>query len=66
MPSKEWRQYKELLSQEKEIIRFLDTDMPTEPYLLDRMQESAIQLKMIVETIDKYGTALDEAILKAS
>jgi hypothetical protein len=61
----EWRRFRELISNEKELARFLDTDMPTEPYILARMRETAEQLKRVVQTIDQYAAELDQAIKRA-
>lgn len=65
IPAPEWRQYRELLKDEKDLAEFLDTDMPTDPSVLDRMRETAEQLKLVVQTIDRYAGQLDEAIKKA-
>jgi hypothetical protein len=61
----EWRRFRELISNEKELARFLDTDMPTEPHVLARMRETAEQLKRVVQTIDQYAAELDQAIKRA-
>ena len=61
----EWRRFRELISNEKELARFLDTDMPTEPHVLARMRETAEQLKRVVQTIDQYAAELDQVIKRA-
>lgn len=61
----EWRRFRELISNEKELPRFLDTDMPTEPHVLARMRETAEQLKRVVQTIDQYAAELDQVIKRA-
>lgn len=62
MGGEEWRRYKELLRNEREHAMFLDIDMPTDPILLDRLQETAANLKKVVQTINKYAAELEEAI----
>jgi hypothetical protein len=65
MPGPEWRRYKQLLNDEKEVTGFLDTDMPSDPAVIDRLREIDEQLKRIIQTIDKYAGELDAAIKKA-
>jgi hypothetical protein len=62
----EWRRFRELISNEKELTRFLDTDMPTDPHVLDRMRDTAEQRRRVVQTIDQYAADLDQAIKRAS
>ena len=61
----EWRRFRELIKNEKDLARFLDSDMPTEPNQLSRMKDTAEQLKRVVQTIDEYAGELDQAIKKA-
>ncbi len=65
MPSEEWRAYKRLLDDEKMVIEVINADMPTEPYVIDRLHEVAETLQKIVTRIDERASALDDAIKKA-
>jgi len=65
MSSPEWHRYKQLLNDEKEVTNFLDTDMPTDPIVIDRLKEIDEGLKRIVTTIDQYAGELEAAKKKA-
>jgi len=58
----EWRQYRALLADEKELDAFLNTDMPTDPILLARLSETAEQLKLVIAMVDQYSAQLDQVI----
>jgi transcription termination factor NusB len=62
IPVPEWRAYKDLLSNEKELARFLNTDMPTDPDSIEKLREAAEQLKQVVQIIDENQAQLDNAI----
>jgi predicted nuclease with TOPRIM domain len=57
----EWRRYKELLRNERNIANFLSTSMPTAPCLLARMRETVSELREVVDLIDKCAEELDQA-----
>jgi hypothetical protein len=64
MSSPEWHRYKQLLNDEKQVANFLNTDMPTDPIIIDRLKEIDEELKRIVRTIDQYAGELEAATKK--
>jgi hypothetical protein len=65
MSSAEWRRYKELISNERDVAQFLDMDMPTDPYLHNRLHEVASRLRELIRIIDANAAELDKAIRRA-
>ncbi len=64
MPSEEWNKYKHLMDDKKMIIEVIDTDMPKDPYVIDRLRDVASKLEQIVNVIDKRGADINSLLQK--
>jgi len=64
MPSEEWNKYKHLMDDKKMIIEVIDTDMPTDPYVIDRLRVVASKLEQIVNVIDKRAADINSLLQK--
>lgn len=53
MPLEEWHKYTRLLDDEKMTIEVINSDMPTDPRVINRLREVAAKLEQGVNEIDK-------------
>jgi len=62
IPVPEWRRYNDLLHNEKELARFINIDMPTDPHDIEELRGAVEQLKKVIQIIDENQAQLDRAI----
>ena len=64
MSFEEWHKYTNLMGKEKMIIEVIDSQMPTDPYVIDRLREIAKQLDEMVSVVDNMTVPLNDMISK--
>jgi hypothetical protein len=64
MSFEEWHKYTDLMDKEKMIIEVISSEMPVDPYVIDRLRDTAKQLEEMVGVIDTVTIPLKEEIKK--
>ena len=52
------------MDDKKMIIEVTDTDMPTDPHIIDRLRDVASKLEQIVDVIDKRAADINSLLQK--